>query len=88
MSKLQDTAAMHAALNHALTSATRQIREGREIPWQDLEDGVALAIEHGVAEQKDLERIKNKELDIEQLKALLALVKERYGNPPKAKSKM
>lgn len=86
--RLQDTAAMHAALNHALTKATSQIEQGGEIPWRDLEEGIALAIEHGVAEQEDLDKIKNKELSIERLKALLARVKARYGNPPKPKRKM
>lgn len=83
MTQLQDTAAKHAALNHALTKSIRQIDGGGEIPWQDLEHAIELAVKHGVATQDDLKRVKNKELSIERMKALLAEVKERYGNAPK-----
>jgi hypothetical protein len=47
MTQLQDTAAMHAALNYALTKAERQIEAGKEIPWQDLEDAIELVVKHG-----------------------------------------
>lgn len=81
--KLQDTAAMHAALNHALTHAAAEIEAGGQIPWADLEAAITLAIGHGIADQKDLDDIRARSLSIERLKTLLARVKERYGNPPK-----
>jgi hypothetical protein len=82
MTQLQDTAAMHAALNYALTKAERQIEAGEEIPWQDLEDAIELVVKHGVATQEDLDRVRRKELSVPRLKELLAKVKEGYGNLP------
>lgn len=80
---LQDTAAMHAALNHALTKAISMLEGGGEVPWADLETAIELAVKHKVANQKDLDEIKGRGISFERLTELLARVKERYGNSPK-----
>jgi hypothetical protein len=85
---LQQIAGAHAAVNGALTKAIRQAREGGELPWEEMEEAIKIAIDLGGATAADLAAVKNKEMNVDRWREILAAVKSKYGNPPKLPGKM
>ena len=81
--KLTDIAMTHASINGALTKAILRTNNGEQIPWEELEAAIKIAVANGVATAADLKAVQNKEINIARWREILAAAKAKYGNAPR-----